>query len=192
MVRALIKAIIFDCFGVLALSSYEPFKEKYLSHDKNLVDEFEKYDQASSAGEISQLEATEKFAELAGIDLEKAKKILSYCPPNKELLSLIRNELKAKYKIGFVSNVAVNRMDELFTKEDIALFDDVILSYQVNMAKPDIRIFKLSAKRLEVQPEECIFVDDIEKYLLGAQESGMQTVMYENFEKFKIDLEKLL
>ena len=35
----MIKAIIFDCFGVLAEDGWTPFKRKYIAHDERLVQE---------------------------------------------------------------------------------------------------------------------------------------------------------
>jgi len=56
-------------------------------------------------------------------------------------------------------------------------FDPLIFSHQVGLAKPDIAIYELVLQQLNLKPEECIFIDDIEKNLLPAQELGMQTVL---------------
>jgi len=54
--------------------------------------------------------------------------------PNTELLEFIRDELKPRYKIGFLSNVGDDLMDVLFTDEQQALFDDVVLSFSEGIA----------------------------------------------------------
>ena len=60
------------------------------------------------------------------------------------------------------------------------------------MAKPDPRLFRLAADRLGVLPDECVFVDDNAKYLVGAQELGMKTILFESNEQFIRDLRKII
>ncbi len=187
-----IKAVIFDCFGVLVESSYEPFKRKYFNGDAELIRKFIEVEDRSSRGEITLDEAEVEFAELAGISVEQCATELEMNPRNEQLLAFIRDELKPVFKIGFLSNVARDRMQELFTPEDIALFDDVVLSFQVGLAKPDPKIFKLASERLGVRPEECLFVDDLARYLVGAEEVGMKTMHYRDNEQCIEDFRKMI
>jgi HAD superfamily hydrolase (TIGR01493 family) len=188
----MIKAIIFDCFGVLVTSSYEPFKAQYLNGDKKLVALFMEIENRSSRGEISLEEAEKEFAELAGISFHETAEFLQDNPRNSLLLRYIAQELKGKYKITMLSNVADDRVEELFTEDDIKMFDDMVLSYQVGLAKPDRRIYELAANRLGLNPNECLFVDDNYGYLAGARETGMQTVEYNNFKQFKQEFMQVL
>ncbi|MBP6962518.1 HAD-IA family hydrolase [Candidatus Saccharibacteria bacterium] len=191
-VNKLIKAVIFDCFGVLVGSSYEPFKQKYLSHDQTLIDRFNEVDHLSSEGKITNFEAYKEFAKLANLPLQEATVLLDDNPKNNELFEFIKNNLVGKYKIGYLSNSASNYLAELFTEDDVALFDDIILSYKFGMAKPAPEIYKLSAEHLGVQPSECVFIDDQQKYLLGAEKTGMKTILYKNYAEFKSELKEVL
>ena len=188
----MIKAIIFDCFGVLVTSSYEPFKAQYLQNDPDLLKKFMQVEDQSSRGQISLEQAEIEFAEIAGISFQDTSTFLQDNPRNELLLRYIAQELKGKYKISMLSNVADNRIHELFTANDIELFDDMVLSYQVGLAKPDIRIYKMTVERLGLLPEECVFIDDIPYYCNGAEEIGIKTVLYENFRQMKIEVEKIL
>ncbi|WP_137724700.1 HAD-IA family hydrolase [Prescottella subtropica] len=51
--------------------------------------------------------------------------------------------------------------------------DDVVLSGDVGMAKPDRRIYELAARRLDLEPGECVFVDDLVGNVRGAVAAGM-------------------
>jgi epoxide hydrolase-like predicted phosphatase len=188
----MIKAIIFDCFGVLVTSSYEPFKAQYLHNDKELIDKFMAIENRSSRGEISLGEAEKEFASLAGISFQETAEFLQDNPRNKLLLRLISQDLVDKYKISMLSNIADDRIGEMFTSDDIKLFDDMVLSYQTGLAKPDTRIYKLAAERLSLEPEECIFIDDNTYYCDGAAEIGMKTIRYESFKQMKNELDKIL
>jgi len=60
------------------------------------------------------------------------------------------------------------------------VFDLVIYSAEVQLAKPDERIYWLVCQRLGVQPEEVVFVDDVVENIEGARKIGMQGVRFLN------------
>lgn len=189
----MIKAIIFDCFGVLAESSYNLFYKTHLSDKPEVVEQIKALDHASNKGSVTFDDFYRGIAELTGMPESEIRDFMSQNhPPNLELFDYIARDLKSKYKIGFLSNVANNLMDELFTKQQQEVFDDVVLSYEVKLAKPDVEIFELAAKRLGVEPHECVFVDDIQAYLGGADIAGMETALYTDFVQFRKNIERLL
>ncbi|RVW05261.1 HAD-IA family hydrolase [Rhodococcus xishaensis] len=51
--------------------------------------------------------------------------------------------------------------------------DDVVLSGDVGMAKPDLRIYALVAARLRLDPGDCVFVDDLVVNVRAAAAAGM-------------------
>jgi epoxide hydrolase-like predicted phosphatase len=53
------------------------------------------------------------------------------------------------------------------------LFDVVVISGEVGMRKPEPEIFRLTAGRLRLAPEQCVFVDDLMPNVRGATEVGM-------------------
>ena len=53
------------------------------------------------------------------------------------------------------------------------LFDAVVLSGEVGLAKPDERIYHLVARRLGLVPAECVFVDDLPGNVRCAVAAGM-------------------
>lgn len=57
-------------------------------------------------------------------------------------------------------------------------FKDCIVSGEVHMRKPEKRIFSYAMERLQCSPRECIFVDNSAKNLKAAQESGIDTVLF--------------
>ena len=181
----MVKAIIFDCFGVLVQASLEPFHYKYLGNNRELIEKAKILDHDANQGKMTYDKFVDELAKLADISYQEAKNFLDNNPPNLELLEFIKNKLKKSYKIGFLSNASDNWLNELFTKDQLELFDSIVLSYQVGFAKPDKKIFLLSAKRLNVKPQECVFIDDIARYCEGAKAAGMQAIVYEDFKSMK-------
>src|SRR5690606_31310012 len=98
-----------------------------------------------------------------------------------------------EYKIGLLSNIATPWITDTFlTPEEQQLFDAMVFSYEVGMTKPDPRIFALTCKRLGVNPNQAVMVDDIERYCEAAKMEGMKAVVYKDFKQCKRDLEEIL
>lgn len=62
------------------------------------------------------------------------------------------------------------------------LFDGIICSADVGLAKPEPKIYALAAERLGLSPAECVFVDDLERNIEAAHETGMHAI------RFRVDL----
>lgn len=188
----MVKAVIFDCFGVLVSGSLEQFISAHFAHDKGLVAKAHELNDQASLGLITYDEQLEGFAEMADLSLEQVRAEMDKNPRNEALLAYIRDNLYGVYKLGFLSNASDNWLDDLFTAEDLEMFDDFILSYNVHMAKPDVRIYELAARRLGVAVEECVFIDDIERYCEGAVEADMKAICYKDMVSFRAALKELL
>lgn len=92
-----------------------------------------------------------------------------------------------------ISNVGQGFIERMFVEKPAShYFDSIVLSSEVGLVKPDVRIYELSVKQLGVETEDCVFIDDLEKNVIGAREAGMQAIVYKDFEQFLSDLEKLI
>jgi HAD superfamily hydrolase (TIGR01509 family) len=56
--------------------------------------------------------------------------------------------------------------------------DDILISAEVGLAKPDPRIYRLAAERLGVRPDEAVFVDDFAANVEGARAVGMRAIHF--------------
>jgi putative hydrolase of the HAD superfamily len=72
------------------------------------------------------------------------------------------------------------------------LFDQVVISGEVGMRKPEERIFALATERIGLPPDECVFVDDIEGNILAARALGFATVHHRDPALTRADLSRLL
>jgi epoxide hydrolase-like predicted phosphatase len=72
------------------------------------------------------------------------------------------------------------------------LFDDVVISAEVGMRKPEERIFALAAKRLGVTPAEAVFVDDVEGNITAARALGFAAVHHSEPAQTRAAVAKLL
>jgi epoxide hydrolase-like predicted phosphatase len=72
------------------------------------------------------------------------------------------------------------------------LFDEVVISGEVGLRKPEPAIYRLVAERLGLAPEECVFVDDLAPNVRGAAAVGMVGVHYADHDSVVAELEELL
>jgi epoxide hydrolase-like predicted phosphatase len=82
--------------------------------------------------------------------------------PNTELIEYAR-QLRPRFRTGILSNSFVGareREQGAYGFED--LVDDIVYSHEAGMSKPDPRIYALACARLDVSPQEAIFLADTE------------------------------
>ena len=187
----MIKAVIFDCFGVLTTEGWLAFKAEHFSQDEGLNREVTDLLKQANSGLISHERFVESVAKLARVTPKEVNQAIDVNKPNEPLFAYI-DKLKPKYKIAMLSNAATNWLTELFSEKQIAKFDVISLSYELGVAKPDNEAYEQVAAKLELDPFDCVFIDDQERHCTGAKEAGMQAILYEDFEQMKTELEKTL
>jgi epoxide hydrolase-like predicted phosphatase len=72
------------------------------------------------------------------------------------------------------------------------LFDVIVISGEVGMRKPDPEIYALTAERLGLPPQACVFVDDLAPNVRGAAAVGMVGVLHRSYDETVNELETLL
>jgi putative hydrolase of the HAD superfamily len=188
----MIKAVIFDCFGVLTTDTWLAFIDS-LPPDVD-VSQAREMNHQYDAGLITREEFLQGVHEVTGRYPEEVEKLLSAeIAKNTALLDYIRDLRGRGLTIGMISNVASNWIrDSFLSLEEQELFDAMILSFEVGMTKPDPRIFMLACERLRVGPHEAVLVDDIERYCAAARAEGLQAIVYSDMQQLKDDLEPIL
>jgi HAD superfamily hydrolase (TIGR01509 family) len=184
------RAVIFDCFGVLTSDLWHEFTATLEPGQAKQVTEINhQYD----AGFITENDFFEGVRLATGRELAEIQAARnSQLDRNPGLFDYIR-QLKGEHKIGLLSNVATPWIrDSFLTDEERALFDDMLFSYEVGITKPNPVIFHLAADRLKIDIKDCILIDDGERNCLAAQNEGMQAIAYKNLGQMKQELEQIL
>jgi HAD superfamily hydrolase (TIGR01509 family) len=109
--------------------------------------------------------------------------------------------LRVKVRIGALSNIEPTRLEILRLWRVPELVNASVFSCEVGKRKPDHRlalisdsfVYHLAARRLNVEPRECIYVDDNWNCVEGANLSGMNGLHFnliydleENLRKYGI------
>jgi epoxide hydrolase-like predicted phosphatase len=184
----MIKAVIFDFFGVICSDEYWNF----VKEDKNMQGRFGELSDSVNLGRLSWPEFLKTVAEETGRDFEEVKKMYESEHINLQMVTYI-HKLRQKYKTALLSNASESFIDELIKKARLdKVFDELIISSRVGIIKPDPRIYKYTLDKLGVEANEAVFIDDSHARVMGAARLGIHTILYENFPEFKKDLEELL
>ena len=188
----MIQAVIFDCFGVLAHDGWLPFRNAHFTSDPQKFAEATDLNKRSNAGMIDYSDFLQQIGELAGISATEARREIEDNPADANLFSYIRETLKPRYKIGLLSNASDYHLDDIFTVEQVGLFDEITLSYEVGAVKPDAIMYETIAAKLGVLPEECLFIDDQPRFVEAAKQVGMQALVFEDTQSAIRKIQELL
>jgi putative hydrolase of the HAD superfamily len=71
----------------------------------------------------------------------------------------------------------------------MVLFDHVIESAKIGLRKPDPRIYQMMVDTLKVDPNKCVYLDDLGVNLKPAREMGMTTIKVVNAPQALAELE---
>ncbi len=109
-----------------------------------------------------------------------------------ELVDYIRS-LRPKYRSGLLSNAWLDMRQVLQERMHILdAFDEVIISAEVGLMKPDPRIFQLAVERLGAAPAEAVFIDDFPPNVRAAREFGLNAIRFRDPAQARAELEQLL
>ena len=98
--------------------------------------------------------------------------------PIRQTADFIRELQDRKVPIYLLSNaptyfaVWAQRIDTL------RLFDGIVFSAPLKMAKPEPAIYQYLFQTYDLKPEECFFIDDLEKNIRAAKEAGMDGIIF--------------
>jgi epoxide hydrolase-like predicted phosphatase len=197
-----IQAILFDYGGVLVQmvdeTPRQQLADRYgipLKSIYNLLFDTEASIQAA-LGEISMEHHWRAIHEILHIPPgERAEFIRQFWAAdglNRELAETLPS-LRERYCLGLLSNANDDLRQMLTERWQISgLFDDMIISAEVGLLKPDRRIYELAVSRLGVQPDEAVFIDDMPVNVEGARIAGLQAIQYLNNSQVIEELENLL
>ena len=65
-----------------------------------------------------------------------------------------------------------------FYEQNYNLFDAVVFSCNVGVRKPNPNIYKIMLKKLNVQPQEAVLIDDREENIVGAKKVGINAILF--------------
>lgn len=198
----MVKNIIFDLGNVV----FEFNPKQYIMDkiaDKSKIakvsqaifksDEWAKLDE----GKITEEEAIEIIC-TNNSDLDNEVRLIfdNWYPILKPIESTIEiiKDLKAKgFKLLYLSNFHSKAFDYVNNEHEFfKLFEGGVVSYQDALLKPNEKIYKLILERYDLDPAECVFIDDTKENIDAAKECGMNGIYLENPSDLKEHLSRYI
>ncbi len=109
-----------------------------------------------------------------------------------ELVAFVRS-LRPRYKTAILSNAwggARQMFAQVYGLGDAV--DTMVISAEEGVAKPHPRIYHIAVERLDMRPEEAVFVDDMAKNVEGARAVGMRGVHFTSTAQAIADVQGIL
>lgn len=188
------RGILFDLWGTLVYNvprykreDYEPIArkiglpteviwKKWLAYSKDAIRGNLKSGEDRARRVLAELGGPpEVAAEMAHYEAENLSGQVHFFEGVPEMLATLRRN---GYKTCLISNcnyLTPAVVERLGLPE---MLDEIILSCQVNLVKPEKAIYLLAANRLGLPPQDCLFVGDGgDGELDGAREAGCKVVL---------------
>lgn len=86
--------------------------------------------------------------------------------------------LRAKIKVGLISNAWSGLRLWIVSQKFEDAFDDMTISAELGLAKPDERIYYHALEKLGVHPDQAVFCDDMPVNVASAKAIGMHGIFF--------------
>lgn len=191
------KNIIFDLGKVLVEYNFDVFYKEFdyepgkiiLMESTIPILEFE-------SGKISRKEFYLQLKEIYKFEHSITEFERVWCNVFTRLTSLVNyaRELKENYNVYILSNTDEIHFP-LIWKEfpELHFFEDnLMLSYELDSVKPQKEIYERALEKFDLNPEDCLFIDDKPENIQGATENGIAGILFTNVEDTKRNIKKYL
>ncbi len=97
-------------------------------------------------------------------------------PGIKDVFSFLKESGK---KLAIISNWDERLFTLLRDFDLLKFFDEVLIACEIGISKPDVQIFKLACKKLNVAPSQALMIgDQMNEDILGARQAGLWALRY--------------
>ena len=188
------RAVVFDLFETLITEwGHRKYVKSEMCADLGVEREafdrcWESLDEARYLGRVGFVEALRCVCAQCGVACDEAllqrmlalhveTKSVCFQHVDPEVFELLEALKAAGLRLAIVSNCSAEEVAPMGRSRLAPYFDEIILSCEVGLKKPDQRIYQEAARRLGVAPGDCVFVGDGGSHELeGARAVGMTAI----------------
>lgn len=194
-----LRTIIFDCGRVITLDQDMEYSDRMADflgaprmafrtvysaerhdYDRGTIDAAEYWRRVGARLGVDRLGASISDADLARlIDLD----IRSWFSINPATVEIIRTLKKRGYRLLMLSNMNLEGKECLLGPfrtlgglDWIALFDEVLLSCDLKLLKPERAIYEACLALAQAEPGDCAFIDDTPRNVEAARACGIRGI----------------
>ena len=166
-----------EAFGV-PLEDYTPVHDLFL-------DEFHK-------GMISEERFWQQITGKLGKSMPQARSqwyeaFRSVYVPKQQMFRIASSLHDKGYKTALLSNTELPAI-EFFHEQDYDMFDVLVFSCLERVMKPERSIYEITLDRLDSKAGQAVFIDDRQDYIRGAQDVGLNAILFKSINQVKDEL----
>ncbi len=110
--------------------------------------------------------------------------------PKPEVFSLACSLQDHGYKTALLSNTELPAV-RFFHEQNYNMFDVQVFSCVERIAKPQPQIYEITVNRLGSKTRQTVFIDDRLDYIKGAEDAGLNVILFKNIDQLKNELSRL-
>mgnify|MGYP001213589247 CR=1 FL=1 len=111
----------------------------------------------------------------------------------KESISVLNYLKKNNYECFVLSNWSAETFKGMIDDYPfLKSFDGLLISGEDKLIKPDLAIYQLAIKRFNLDPKECVFIDDKLENIEAAKYLGFHVIHLTNPKTIEVDIKKYL
>ena len=107
--------------------------------------------------------------------------------PKQEMFRLASSLHDKAYKTALLSNTELPAV-EFFHEQGYDMFDVLVFSCVVRVMKPERRIYEITLEKLDSRARQAVFIDDRQDYIQGAENAGLNTILFQSIDQVKDEL----
>jgi putative hydrolase of the HAD superfamily len=147
---------------------------------------------ALERGDLTVEEFEPRFAPHLGIAETDGlvERLFAGVGPDEPMIEAVRRAHRGGIRTGLISNSWGDTTYDIADWREV--FDEIVISGEVGLHKPDPAIFELTCERLGVEPSDCVFVDDLRENCEAAETLGITAILHRGADSTLPELERLL
>jgi epoxide hydrolase-like predicted phosphatase len=147
---------------------------------------------ALERGDLTVEEFEPRFAPHLGIAETDGlvERLFAGVRPDEPMIEAVRRAHRGGIRTGLISNSWGDTTYEIADWRGV--FDEIVISGEVGLHKPDPAIFELTCERLGVEPSDCVFVDDLRENCEAAETLSITAILHRGADSTLPELERLL
>jgi len=134
-------------------------------------------------GRLSREDATKIFCEREPEYETEIRKIMQGVDnmfiPKPDTIKYLPGIKESGHKLYYLSNMQIEIRDFLLENHEyLKLFDGGVFSCDVNYIKPAPEIYRILLEKYDLDPDECIFFDDMPENVAAAEKEGIKSILF--------------
>jgi FMN phosphatase YigB (HAD superfamily) len=186
----MIKNIVFDIGNVLLYFKPEEYLDSF-KFDETIKEKVfqsifkSKHWVELDRGTLTENEAIDFFCKTSPELQQEIKKVMQdwigILKPNLETVKILREIKEKNYRMFLLSNFHKSAFEKVSCENEFFnIFDGKIISYEINLIKPEEAIYNRLLKTYDLKAEETLFIDDMKENIETAEKLGIHTILFKD------------